>query len=256
MFRKESGFIPLPKIEQEQPEEDLEIKLNLPQYVDQDRIGINTSNIIKLNNWGGIRTLRVVGRYDMETSILIPETAGINSDGSANASKKVTKVEKPTFEGYSSDYNWDTFSIANRWKNVEINLNIDEIGQRIKDKPEGIRSSKNWTRELDSGINRPLRAEGHKNLLHDLEFLDKYSYRNIVIVGGLISSIYYANSGHLTLGGFLGFYLGDRIVTLVKSINKPELRLSLFPGYQIDRAVVLSAMSRLKTIVKDLGSDN
>jgi hypothetical protein len=83
--RIESGFVPLPKVEQEQPEDKIKIILNLPPYVDQDRIGVNLTGISKLCRLGGIRQLVVIGKTDEETSHVIPEISGMNSDGSAIA---------------------------------------------------------------------------------------------------------------------------------------------------------------------------
>ncbi len=253
MSRIESGFIPLPKVEQEQPENNLEIRLNLPSYVDQDRIGVNLTNIVKLNDWGGIRRLRVVGKYDMDKSTEIPEIVGVNSDGSAIASKKAAKVEVPTFESFSMNSDWHSSYIANRWKSVAINLNLDEITQTVREKPEGVRSAKSWARELDGGIKHPIRAEGHKNLLHDMESLDKYGLANIAFIGGFFSAVSYVFHGEITPSTFAGAWVGNRLVSLVYAKLDSNFRFSLVPGYQVDRAAILSVVSRTKTVVKDLG---
>lgn len=253
MSRIESGFVPLPKVEQEQPEPNLEIRLNLPEYVDQDRIGVNLTQIVRLNDWGGIRRLRVVGKTDMDTSSESPELVGINPDGSAIASKKVAKVTVPTFDSSSRNADWHNYSIANRWVNAGVNINLDEMSQRLKDKPEVVRSPANWAKELDNGIKATIRAKGHMNLLHSMETRDKSDYGIMMTVSGIASILLFLSEGRIAPFTVVGVWAGSRVVSLARSVAQSDWRFSFIPGYQIDRAAILSIQSRLKTVVKDLG---
>ena len=252
MSRIESGYVPLPKVEQEQPEDNIEIRLNLPAYVDQDRIGVNLTQIAKLNHLGGIRRLSIVGKSGMDTSFESVGVVGINSDGTATASKKITRVSVPESVSHSRNSGWEPYSLSFRWKNVGVNVNLDEISQNLKESTEGVRSSSGWAKHLDKGIKNPIRTEGHRNLLHDLEIGDKIDYGVMVVALGSINAITYLTAHQLSPGAIIGFVLGNRTAAFLKFRKDPNYRFSCVPGYQLDRAAILSIQSRLRTVVKDL----
>lgn len=258
--RIESGFISLPKVEQEQPEENIQILLNLPDYVDQDKIGVNLTGIAKLCRLGGIRQLVVIGNTDEEISHVIPEVVGLNSDGSAIASKKVARVTVPTFEMHKRDSSWRNISISTRATNLAIDINVDEVALRVSEKPKGVHSIGNWAGELDKGLKHPIRWAGNQNLLHNLERFDEtvrngdlgflcgttvgfslnppggYNFESLILVFGLINGAFKA-------------------AELMALRNHPDFRPSLFPGPQVDRAIALGILSRTKTLIKDLSPD-
>ncbi len=253
--RIESGFVPLPKVEQEQPEDNIHILLNLPGYVDQDRIGVNLTGIANLCDLGGIRPLRVFGKTGEETSHVIPEIVGINSDGSAMASKKIAKVTVPTFEMRLRNSSWRNRWIAERWIRLNINMNVDEIGQRVSEQSGGVHSAKNWATELDRGFKTPIRTAGNQNLLHDLEFGDKI---HLVGTGGytilalLVSEIFRPDSRLFYAAGCV---IINTVPSFIESRINPGYRFSLFPGFQVDRAIALGITSRTRNLIKDLNSE-
>lgn len=260
--RIESGFVPLPKVEQEQPEERIRIHLNLPSYIDQDKIGVNLTGISKLCRLGGIRELVVIGNTGEETSHVIPEIVDLNSDGSAVASKKIAKVAVPTFEMDIKDNKGQTENISTRAVNLNIKINIDELASRVTEKPEGAHSVKNWTKELDKGFKVPIRKSGNQNLLRNLEWNDRTAY---IAAGGFSVGVPFIDL-FATLRGdiiFLEAQLASvaLIVGALKasetlSLRKhPDFRYSLFLGYQIDRAIALGISSRTKPLIKDLQHD-
>jgi hypothetical protein len=255
--RIESGFVPLPKVEQEQPEDKIKIILNLPPYVDQDRIGVNLTGISKLCRLGGIRQLVVIGKTDEETSHVIPEISGMNSDGSAIASKKIARVTVPAFESSSRNSSRRNQTIAERWINLDIRMNVDEIGLLVSEETGGVHNVGNWTRELNKGLRTPIRKAGNQNLLHNLECDDKLRYLiQLCVTGVFLPIALLANWG---LAFDTGFIIGGPIWTqILEGIQRwkdPDYRFSITPGFQIDRAIVLGITSRTRNLIKDLHSD-
>ena len=65
------------------------------------------------------------------------------------------------------------------------------------------------------------------------------------------SAIWYLTN-NLSPTTVVGFLAGNRGASYLIHRKDPDYRFSLSPGYQIDRAAILSVASRLKTVVKDL----
>jgi hypothetical protein len=255
--RVESGFVPLPKVEQEQPEDNIKIYLNLPVYVDQDRIGINLSGIARLCELGGIRPLIVLGQTSQDTSHVLLEVAGLNSDGSAIASKKMTKVAVPLFEADSQNSTRHPVTIAERWKGTRININVAEMGHRVSDQATGVQSTENWTRELNALFKGSIREAGNQNLLHNLEPLDKLFYLTSLIAygstlaeWGLGSELPFPVFVSASVASF--FVFGGFFNAVRYAAYNPDHRQSIFLGFQVDRAIALGVTSRTRTLVKDL----
>lgn len=252
----EKGYVPLPKVEKEQPEENIQILLGLPDYVDQDRIGVNLAGIARLCRLGGIRQLIVIGNTDEETSHVIPEVTGLNSDGSAMASKKIAKVTIPTFEMRSQDLYRRNNSISTRATDLVIDINVDEVTLRASEKPKGVHSVRNWTGELDKGLKHSIRRTGNQNLLHNLEHFDGVA--SAVYLGWVIGNAAtlatmpgdYSVVSQISLLGFINNIF--KSVELLAFGKHPDFRFSLTSGPQVDRAIALAILSRTKTLIKDL----
>jgi hypothetical protein len=256
--RIESGFVPLPKVEQEQPEDKIRIALNLPGYVDQDRIGVNLTGIRKLCNLGGIRQLVVLGKTDEETSHVIPEVSGMNSDGSAVASKKMARVTVPTFEARQQHNSAESHDlIAHRWVDLNINMNVDEIGIRASEKKGGVHAAGNWARELDRGVRVSIRRAGNKNLLHNLEVDDKVKYLTQLGIDGIFLSFALLTNWGLAFDSvfIIGTPIYTQIVERIYRWEDPDYRFSITPGFQIDRAIALGITARTRNLIKDLNPD-
>jgi hypothetical protein len=262
--RIESGFVPLPKVEREQPENNIKISLNLPGYVDQDRIGVNLTEIARLCRLVGIRELVVLGKTDEETSRTLPEIAGVNLDGSAMASKKITKaITTPIFETNSRSYDnrkWPL--IANRWIDLNIGINVEEIGLRISRQPEGIRAVKNWAKELNNGLKIPIKNVGNQNLLHNLEIGDKFELGSIVVIVGTSLGLELALgilspilTDMLLISAPVAGKLGSLLRKRMGLDPDPNHRFSIFLGPQIDRAIILNIESATTTLIKDIHQD-
>lgn len=256
--RAESGFVPLPKVEREQPEDRIKVALNLPTYLDQDRVGVNLSEIRRLCDWGGIRELRIIGKTDGETSQVIPEVNGINSDGSASASKKMAKVDVPTSTSDMNSFMPKKGSrIAYRWVAARVDVNNNEIAARTAEKPGGAHSVGNWAEELDKGIKLPIRQIGHRNLLTTPESGDKTDYTFLTFIPALyVIQNLAQNSSELILPEALFYCMLIALANKAYGVTLPyNSRFSLTPGFQFDRAAVLSILSRTSTIVGELGKD-
>lgn len=251
----ERGFMPLSKVESEQPAPNIKIALSLPGYVDGDRIGVDVKGIVRLCELSGIRGIAVAGITEGKTSHVIPEVSGLNSDGSATASKKIAKVSVPTFEQMRLNFPHTHSRIADRWVWLYIGMNIDEIGLRVSETPKGVHCVDEWAKQLDKGFRVPIRRAGNRNLLYELEAGDKVDYGFIGSYTGLASGTALLINGKVGLDFILalsGGIITNGIASLFLSRRDPLHRFSVLPGPQIDRAVVFNVLSRTKTLIKDL----
>ena len=261
MANIEKGFIPLRKVEEEQPLDKVRITLNLPPLVDQDRIGVNLARIDSLCRLSGIENLIVLGKTDEETSKVIPLVVGVNSDGSAVASKSLVKTDVPP---YNSVFSGEEGYMSSRNIKLRININVDEVAQRAAEAKMGVRDPKVWAQNVDEGLRHSIRSVGTDNLIRNPDRFTKGFYLiSLPLNAGINSVSDLINNGHLTEQPAINtmvFYALIRGVYLVsevaqKIISKENIRYSVFIGPQLDRAAVLQLKTRTQKLVKDLHPD-
>lgn len=257
MSKVESGFIPLPKVEQAQPLDNLLIELNLPQVVDQDRIGINVSRIDSLCRLSGIEALAIIGTTGEETSKTIPQIVGMNPDGSAVASKSIAKTTVPTSKRLQIAFKHvDNMSLRNTQLNVFVN--IDEISQTAAESKSGIREPKVWSENLDKELRTSLRKAGTENLIKYWDPYSKLMYKlGPIFVAGIVEGNDLISNSAFTVDEYM-FYLVTvslvgRLWDTFSNYKDPHFRWSVFVGPQFDRAAVLQVKTRTQKLVKDLG---
>lgn len=249
----ERGFLPLPKIDKAEPIGGIAVNLNLPLEVDQDRIGINLAGIRELCNLGGISEITIIGSTGGETSHTVSEITGHNSDGSPITMGKVTKVIVPPFASNSHDATRSDSGVAERWVQLKIDANIGEIESRVSEKGEGEYSTRNWTRELNSGLKASIRETGTQNLVCRPEPTDKLVYQNYALVAGAFTGATLFTNGEFNSLSYFALAWGiHRGYSLYQAYNDRNHRFALFPGLQFDRAILLNLDSRFTTLVKDL----
>lgn len=251
MSNVEKGFVPLPKVEQEQPAENILFELNLPSFVDQDRIGVHLRRIERQMSISGIKTLVVRGSGDVERGQDQVEVTGINPDGSALASKVkagTRRKSSSSSRGYESDSPVGIY-ISTRQTNLEVSVKNGEIGDEISGRGRSLREVPEWSKELNMALGREIRARGTENLIRDTSWLEKtllsfYVTFDLAIV----------QDPALFIRAMIIQNMFTRLLVFLREGKEGYFRHSLFFGPQLDRALILQALSRGQKIIKDLHS--
>lgn len=197
----------------------------------------------------------------------MPTVTGVGPDGSFYAGKISATKKVPAYEyDQHADESLTFFQYA-LWTSLKISLKLYEIQQRITEKGESLRSSESWAPHLDKALRGGIREagtnhllKGHKGFrLFNALFINVHS--NLMDAAGV--SLFDAISGnfdpHIPTASELAFEAGFTFVwwTLyAKFVDHKErkqekgYRLSLLPGYEIDRAVALQLLSRTLPLIK------
>lgn len=254
MGRTESSehtYTPLPKVEAEAPR--IKLALHLPDYVNQNEIGLRLRRIHRMMWTGGISSITVIGESG-EVSSTSPTVVGHSPDGSAYAGKKATKKLVPTFQSEKTGqiFKHEPKFIAGRWTDARIYLNLSEIQQRLSQKGQ-LRSSGAWAEVLDIALRRGIVKEGFNHLSKNVTQTD---FRQVLIplLGGIATQVFVPA---------LGFGIGAFITHAVINIRNKRIydrgdydtdgfRRSLFVGPQLDRAVVLWTAGKTGKVAKVL----
>ncbi len=260
MFGSKENFVPI----SEAKTEEIKIYPNLPGWVNTDQIGVNMALIHRLTHLAGIYPLIVTGSNSLETTSLVPEITGVDSQGSASASFKAAKTLVPT-HNYRLSEGDDFLTHDRRWSAGLITINNAEITQRIRDDNRfqgDIRSSKAWSYYLNQTIKDGINNLGSNFLVKGL---DRGDWMANLTVYGLAVSFICSSAFLMNVEGYLtnmlgGFYVGLKLPTLLSEIlnlasnpHQHRERFSLLPGPQIDRSLVLRAYSYLSgPIVKPI----
>jgi hypothetical protein len=251
------------------------VNLPLPAYIDQSQIGIHLGRVRTLCRMGGISHLQITGHTDDETSTAIPVMVGFNSQGGGYAGKLGAKFDIPTYRSTRAPLEgFLGIPHSARWVDGVISSNINEITQRINQNENSqVRSSEAWASHLDRAVREGIRDIGSNHLMLGLNKRD-YFATPIAYTISLADEIGVL-AAHLVSGSELikAPTMGDVTFSLLfmsvwmAMINfiqyHPGLfnrsreegsRLSLIFGPQLDRALVLQALSKRKNIIKALES--
>ncbi len=256
MSKVESGFVPLSKVEQEQPLYNVNIHLGLPGFLDQDRLGVNLTRIDRLRTLSGIRELLVVGVSEAQRSRGELNVAGIYSDGSAVASK-TTAIAK--VESYKVESNDDRFFTSSaRTVDVKISIDLDQLSQQARDSKARVYSPEPWAKGIDKSLRGGIREKGSRNLLtlapHDLAILTVVSVTSSF---GLLGPLWGINPPEAALVEVGLFWLTLKAIDFHHRATTPNLRSSIFPSFlpQLDRAAAVQVLARTQKLVADLHPD-
>lgn len=257
MSAKERGMVSLHQMEDQRPSDKFIVDLNLPAYVDQDRIGVDLDRIYKLCKIAGIGRIVMIGEVGGETSTTIPQVVGMNSDGSAIASRSVVETDSPAFDSSSNPWSPDRRT-DNRLINISIKANIDEISMKIADSKEGVRSTSGWARELDKGVRTPIRSLGTRNLVTTRPHISPDLWPLLNAPGFMLNTINFPPDDLIDAvfyGSQFSVYLISRAQSKLMSKINDDHRFSLIPGPQLDRAVWFSVVLASGKLIKDMYPD-
>lgn len=223
-----------------------------PEYVKPEHIGVNLGRLDTLLRVGGISHLRVVGQTNGNTTKFTPTIVGYDSQGNAYAGKKGEKITVPEFSSSEDEANTNLDASVWRphaatWKNVVINLNVNEMAERIRQEDKwsrGVYSTEAWAHHLDKDIREGVASMGIKHLA--LGF-NKYNRISTSIQYALMG-LFEASSGHPSVESmafrvpFVSQFLN--VIDYFSYRNTDDgYRWSTFYGPQLDRALLLKVLS-------------
>ena len=256
MLEKDSDYIPLLDAGSEHLHF---LAKSFPEWVPLNKLSLNIKRLKTMCRIGGISDL-VIGATDTgETSSFVPMISGFNSQGEATAAKGGLKTKVPTHEQLGLKPPQLRFH-EGRWTLGAVILNSNEIANQIRfnDKFSGnIRSEEAWAYFIDKSIKEGVEKVGVNHLTSGFSALEKAfsaMYYAVPLTAALMLKDIPTN---ILLVNYLYNYSLMRIITnlhifLRNHFNPQEfgIRQSFFDGPELDRALILKAVSKTSTLVK------
>ncbi len=255
-----------------------------PRHVPLDKIGIDLQKAHRLCNLGGIWRVSITGSSDNDTSKVTPEISGFSGSNTAYSSGKKHDEEMPPYgKEIRPIYMSNAQPFSNTWAALEVDLNFNEINQRIlNNKGYGnSRSESAWADFLNDSVTSSIRNSGTGFLLKGLNSfqcrsaVDNYLF---FLMGSFIPDVMFlATRGELGINLFynFGFALtlgaiqscakgssfeefSQRLHSILGSehgfpdVHLSDYRFSLSGGPQLDRAILLQIASRRGRLIQPI----
>jgi len=223
--------------------------LELPEFVDEGRIGLHVGRLGVAANLAGFKQeVQIIG-FTGDTTGHDPMVVGSDSQGTAfmgagavkNArltENEFTRTNEPRYTMHDSPF-------------LEIGINTAEITQRLQYKNASLRDPAVWAPHLDQAVSEGLRHAAWKHMAGEANFME------LIAPGGymLASSIMDAE-GFLAPGYWPHVILAMNMIRatsgLLHRVPMRELCWSAIPVIHPDRALAVSALTRMRKIVKAL----
>lgn len=258
----ENRFVPLSEANTSR----LRTVVDLPFGI-EDSIGLNVPRTHLLCQVAGFRFLRIETDWEGETSQVVPQIVGVNSQGGAYAgAASIKRVSACNYEYKGRDglYTWKQA----RWSDLRLTFNVNEIQQRIMDSGNNVREVGLWSQEINTALKQGIVRAGVRHLVFGLDASEKVltavnysSQLNLATDFSLLirSPGFHALNFPLLMIEFIGVSI---IFNVFHSVNYGRerggsgRRLSLFMGPELDRAAVLSVLSRTQPLVREIAEEN
>ncbi len=236
----------------------VQVSIPFPDWVDSDRIGFNLKRVHRLCRIGGIRQLSIIGESGEETSSSIPMIVGMNEQGGAYAGKAKIKEVATHMDTFNSNTPEAT-PHAVIWANGSINLNLDEITQRIRGGERwnnNARSVDAWTHYLDKTVREGISSIGWNHLTHVNKEYFMSTYMKFLILSGVTNGASLAVTHQLLLDFSLTYsYLCIRFSHYrdCKGKSGPDgTRFSLSWDREYDRAILLKLLTKTQPVIEQI----
>jgi len=254
-------FIPLSELT-DKPNGRIVWELVVPEYAPSGNIGVSTSRLSRLACLGGFRHISIRG-YSGNTTTEVPEVDSVDAFGVATASGRstITKAERQqSYVSQPEPLDEEFLHYDYYWADGTISLNMAEIDDHIGEQRK-LRDAPTWSAELDKAIKLGIRNVSRQNLLENPHPIHKL---NLAVFPAIIAAEL-SFLGHLVgfpypkLGvpeclplGLFAFQAGDVQLAKKRGLDFKDRRLSLFGGWQPDRAIAVNGLSRALRIVKPI----
>lgn len=276
MLERRPQLIPIKEAGNTPPNR-VRFNVSLPEWLESERIGIDLRRTQRLMNLGGISHVRVGLLKDPENSVVIPTVVGIAPDGSAYAGKLSAKTKVQYYGCNQSDTRGKPLIQNASWVDLDILVDMEAMKNRIGDREQELRAPESWTPHFDRALKEGIRKTGTKHLLKGHTGLTTLTAIYINLFDGVLSS---ANANYINpidglirgsytpykptpttlAAAFSTNFIFYNLVGVAYSNGKVRdgagYRVSLFPGYEIDRALALQILGRTSTLVKPMDTEN
>jgi hypothetical protein len=269
MSKIESGFVSLSEIDKYEDWENHRavVRLELPSYVDRERIGVNLGSLDSVSRFSGIGGILLHGTTGNETTRSVPNIVGHSASGEAFAGRAATEEKAPQFGVSGETMNTPGFApLPLREVAYHVDLNLDEIGERVKDR--GVREAAPWAKELDRVAKQSIGTLG----VHHLVFHTRPYTVGVAAFHNADAQLYAMDSHPIdiimgrdgpnfdigeSVGAFIirNFALNMYDLLSTRKIRRQfdlGFRWSFFYGPQFDRALILKTMLKFKKFFKPL----
>jgi len=250
--------------------ERVRMQIPFPSWVDTEKMGVNLLKTERLMNIGGIKHIRVVGDVNGERTVSMPVSLGIAPDGSQYAgmigAKETTKSLSLESKAEGGRL---TFRNA-EWTTAVVHLNLEEIQRQIDEKKGNLRKADSWIPYLDSALRWGIRKAGTEHLLSHFTTWQKVFIFWVNINSGVLQASkigvfdiiarlqpHAPSLEYLLINYSLNFVIWTGLESFLYGFEDKSgkgYRLSIFPGYEIDRATILQVLSRTNKLVKPITS--
>lgn len=235
-------------------------RVTLPEYVPTGEIGLNVPRIERLAQIAGLDHLRIETKAGDTTAY---QASVVGSDSQGNAYAGMSAVESKADIENASVHNPDgihNLYYSYFWGDGKITVNTSEISDRIiKGRIEGgsLRSSRAWSCQLDKAVRAGIRQSASDQLIGNVPVENGFSLGAITVVGVVYAMVF----DHASMSGYVGelglMYGANQGVNALLARTEfglplSERRLSLIPGYQVDRLAVVHGLTRAFKVVKKI----
>lgn len=252
------GYQPLSEAELGTPR--IDFALNLPEYLNTDKIGINVRRIHMMMRLGGIRSLTIEGKSG-ETETVTPSIVGGNEEGAVAGTRAIIKKVPKSMslrsnESGDREYN----SLASKWTDARVIVNLSQMQDELSQAGQ-LRSEKAWAKEINKAITKELTEQGTKHLLMDMEFWDYFDVAASLGYTGVSTSFHLEEGPLGAIRRLLLYNLGMNIMNRYvfgrkyARYNDDGYRWSAFVGPQFDRAVILQTMAKSGRVAKEISAE-
>lgn len=238
---------------------------SLPPHLDQERIIVNGAQLGRILSVGAFRSLHI-NEYQGKTTQVTPEINGITASGEATAGLKV-HVDRAELQqhGMMDDFGGIDGSFVMRFSGktrVIAKLNKPEIASRVVDdkRDKGLSSEEAWARQLNTAVNKSIRATAKKHLAgrEENRAMSMFGrlYYPFVMAG---TTLNIADHGMSTMP--LTFVAGsvvciavqeyaNRMVTGESTLEHRRWSLTSFTPEQLDRYAAVQALTRVVPLIR------
>lgn len=251
-------FMPLSELEL-YSDPKLTWNVNLPEYIPKEEIGINVNKIKLLSHLAGLAHLRIDSRSGEESTEMVSPTS-INRHGAATGSLTTTvtkaRLTSSEVDNSKSKPRYSEY----QWGNGRITINTTELQKRTLDlsKRENgptLRQPDGWVKLLDKTLTGGISENANKQLLGNVTGLSKYWLG--VATFFTFYPTYHVDLSSIATNALEATIYAQSVETGLAYIFRPHLsvrerRLSLIPGYQLDRLFVVNAITHTSRLVKVL----
>lgn len=228
----------------------------VPDYVPAEQISVNVPLLGRIARLGGIGHLRV-GSYDGDRTKTEAEVSSLAPDGSSTASMKAVSTKAQLVDSdVSNGSQRSRFPYSEYWwADAQIRVNSSELGDKMMETARNggsVRDPKPWARFLDKSLRQGISHSTREQLLGNV------SGFSIMILGatalGVSLAALSASPEFAAINGLEASLIQQAVNSTASAMfygaHIKERRLSLIPGYQIDRLAIAQALIKTRKLVK------